>query len=89
MNYQFDKDKISQHIVKYGVDTRPPLAQVLLLPIVASAVGMVLYWQLTGRLDKISGLRMLKQALYAPRKKTPGIERVSLKEQLKLFTKLV
>jgi hypothetical protein len=25
MNYQFDKDKISQHIVKYGVDTRPPL----------------------------------------------------------------
>jgi len=23
MNYQFDKDKISQHIVKYGVDVRP------------------------------------------------------------------
>lgn len=26
MNYQFDKDKISQHIVKYGVDMRPPLS---------------------------------------------------------------
>jgi hypothetical protein len=26
MNYQFDPEKISQHIVKYGVDTRPPLA---------------------------------------------------------------
>jgi hypothetical protein len=25
MNYQFDKEKISQHIVKYGVDTRPPV----------------------------------------------------------------
>ena len=25
MNYQFDREKISQHIVKYGVDTRPPL----------------------------------------------------------------
>ncbi|MCU0913184.1 MAG: hypothetical protein MUC88_01310 [Planctomycetes bacterium] len=25
MNYQFDKEKISQHVVKYGVDTRPPL----------------------------------------------------------------
>jgi hypothetical protein len=25
MNYQFDKEKVSQHIVKYGVDTRPPL----------------------------------------------------------------
>lgn len=25
MNYQFDKEKISQHIVKYGVDTRPPI----------------------------------------------------------------
>jgi hypothetical protein len=25
MNYQFDKDKISQHIVKYGVDVRPPI----------------------------------------------------------------
>jgi hypothetical protein len=26
MNYQFDKEKVSQHVVKYGVDTRPPLA---------------------------------------------------------------
>lgn len=26
MNYQFDKDKISQHIVKYGVDMRPPVS---------------------------------------------------------------
>ena len=25
MNYQFDQEKISQHIVKYGVDMRPPL----------------------------------------------------------------
>ena len=25
MNYQFDKEKISQHIVKYGVDMRPPV----------------------------------------------------------------
>jgi hypothetical protein len=25
MNYQFDKEKISQHIVKYGVDMRPAL----------------------------------------------------------------
>jgi hypothetical protein len=25
MNYQFDKEKVSQHIVKYGVDTRPPV----------------------------------------------------------------
>ena len=25
MNYLFDKEKISQHIVKYGVDTRPPV----------------------------------------------------------------
>jgi hypothetical protein len=25
MNYQFDKEKISQHIVKYGVDTRPAI----------------------------------------------------------------
>jgi hypothetical protein len=25
MNYQFDTDKISQHIVKYGVDMRPPV----------------------------------------------------------------
>jgi hypothetical protein len=25
MNYQFDKEKISQHVVKYGVDTRPSL----------------------------------------------------------------
>lgn len=25
MNYQFDVDKISQHIVKYGVDMRPPV----------------------------------------------------------------
>ncbi|HON90895.1 MAG: hypothetical protein KBI32_01120 [Phycisphaerae bacterium] len=25
MNYQFDTDKISQHVVKYGVDMRPPL----------------------------------------------------------------
>jgi len=25
MNYQFDKEKISQHIVKYGVDMRPPI----------------------------------------------------------------
>jgi len=25
MNYVFDKEKISQHVVKYGVDTRPPL----------------------------------------------------------------
>lgn len=25
MNYQFDKDKISQHVVKYGVDMRPPV----------------------------------------------------------------
>jgi hypothetical protein len=23
MNYQFDKEKMSQHVVKYGVDTRP------------------------------------------------------------------
>jgi hypothetical protein len=26
MNYQFDKDKISQHIVKYGVDMRPAVS---------------------------------------------------------------
>ena len=26
MNYQFSTDNISQHIVKYGVDMRPPLA---------------------------------------------------------------
>jgi hypothetical protein len=26
MNYQFDSDKVSQHIVKYGVDVRPPIA---------------------------------------------------------------
>ena len=26
MNYQFDKEKISQHVVKYGVDMRPPVA---------------------------------------------------------------
>lgn len=25
MNYQFDKEKVSQHIVKYGVDSRPAL----------------------------------------------------------------
>jgi len=25
MNYQFDKERISQHIVKYGVDARPPI----------------------------------------------------------------
>jgi hypothetical protein len=25
MNYQFDKEKVSQHIVKYGVDMRPPV----------------------------------------------------------------
>lgn len=25
MNYQFDTDKISQHVVKYGVDMRPPV----------------------------------------------------------------
>jgi hypothetical protein len=25
MNYLFDKERISQHVVKYGVDTRPPL----------------------------------------------------------------
>jgi hypothetical protein len=25
MNYQFDKDKISQHLVKYGVDIRPAI----------------------------------------------------------------
>ncbi len=25
MNYQFDKEKISQHVVKYGVDVRPPI----------------------------------------------------------------
>ena len=25
MNYQFDKEKISQHVVKYGVDARPPI----------------------------------------------------------------
>jgi hypothetical protein len=25
MNYQFDKENISQHIVKYGVDIRPPI----------------------------------------------------------------
>jgi hypothetical protein len=25
MNYQFDEEKVSQHIVKYGVDTRPVL----------------------------------------------------------------
>jgi hypothetical protein len=26
MNYQFDKEKISQHVVKYGVDMRPAVA---------------------------------------------------------------
>jgi hypothetical protein len=26
MNYQFDKEKISQHVVKYGVDVRPPIS---------------------------------------------------------------
>ncbi|MHC4517424.1 MAG: hypothetical protein ACYTAS_02440 [Planctomycetota bacterium] len=26
MNYQFDTDKISQHVVKYGVDMRPPIS---------------------------------------------------------------
>ncbi len=26
MNYQFDKDKISQHVVKYGVDIRPAIS---------------------------------------------------------------
>ncbi|OHB64035.1 MAG: hypothetical protein A2Y76_04020 [Planctomycetes bacterium RBG_13_60_9] len=26
MNYEFDKEKISQHVVKYGVDTRPALS---------------------------------------------------------------
>jgi hypothetical protein len=25
MNYQFDKEHISQHVVKYGVDVRPPI----------------------------------------------------------------
>ncbi len=25
MNYLFDKEKMSQHVVKYGVDTRPPI----------------------------------------------------------------
>jgi len=25
MNYQFDKEYISQHVVKYGVDVRPPI----------------------------------------------------------------
>lgn len=25
MNYQFDKEHISQHVVKYGVDIRPPI----------------------------------------------------------------
>jgi hypothetical protein len=25
MNYQFDRDKLSQHVVKYGVDVRPPI----------------------------------------------------------------
>jgi len=25
MNYQFDREKVSQHVVKYGVDMRPPL----------------------------------------------------------------
>lgn len=26
MNYQFDTEKVSQHVVKYGVDMRPPIA---------------------------------------------------------------
>ena len=26
MNYQFDREKVSQHIVKYGVDMRPPIS---------------------------------------------------------------
>ena len=26
MNYQFDREKVSQHIVKYGVDIRPPMS---------------------------------------------------------------
>lgn len=26
MNYQFDREKISQHVVKYGVDMRPPIS---------------------------------------------------------------
>jgi hypothetical protein len=26
MNYQFDNEKISQHLVKYGVDVRPPMS---------------------------------------------------------------
>jgi hypothetical protein len=26
MNYQFDTEKISQHVVKYGVDMRPPIS---------------------------------------------------------------
>jgi len=26
MNYQFDREKISQHVVKYGVDIRPPIS---------------------------------------------------------------
>ena len=25
MNYQFDTELISQHIIKYGVDIRPPI----------------------------------------------------------------
>jgi len=63
-------------------NSRFPLTQLFMVPIFISTLFMILYFTATKKWNY--GISVLKY-VFSKKEKTPGIDRISLKDQLKLF----
>lgn len=78
MNFYHYRNKIWT----FKKNSRFPLTQLFMVPISITALFMILYLSVTKKWGH--GIRVLKY-IFSKKEKTPNINRISLKDQLKLF----